>query len=98
MHLIVQDRVTRMQSERIIGSFTQDSVTLTKCAPKILFRQCRKQCSHQKTPTRQDGDSVADVRAADDKRNGGGVVTLTYLPLNMPLVRLLCDVDGLIRS
>lgn len=51
-----------------------------------------------KHTNKADGDSMADVRSADDKRNCGGVVTLTYLPLNMQLVRLLCDVGGLIRS
>ncbi len=53
MNPIVQERVMGMQSERITGSFTQDSVTLTKCAPTIPFRQHRKQCSLLKTPTRQ---------------------------------------------
>ncbi len=53
MNPIVQERVMGMQSERITGSFTQDSVALTKCAPTIPFKQHRKQCSLLKTPTRQ---------------------------------------------
>lgn len=58
MNPILQQRVMGMHSERIIGSFTQDSVTLTKCSPTIPFRQRRKQCSlqkHQQDRRRQRG-------------------------------------------
>lgn len=53
MNHIVQERVMGMQSERITGSFTQDSVTQTKCASTIPLRQHGKQSSLLKTPTRQ---------------------------------------------
>ncbi|ROL54306.1 hypothetical protein DPX16_10729 [Anabarilius grahami] len=76
------------------------SVYLSKLTEWIseLVRAAQKAMFTSKNTNKTDGDSVAAVRSADDKRNCGGVVTLTYLPLNMHLVRSLCDVDGLIRS